>query len=284
MTSVFSHIISHSATQFMWWVIGVIALAILCSRAIGFVAAIAIRGYMAVEEDSRRHVTAIQSLAWLAIVVAWIAAVVVVAVKIGIPPTIVAAVGTIIGAAVGFGSQEMIRDMLKGSIHLFEKQFSVGDWVTLTVNRDECFGQIVKVTLRTVTLVSPNEGEVTVGQGGISMVKNHDSQRAIFRVDIPLATPDGSRVVLEKIQEIVNKISDGTWQNFPLLSSGDHEALAAIDNIAMHGVRSFDRGVVIGVQGWSDHGMAAPAKRAVATIIATELDGLGIELAMPGVK
>ena len=44
---------------------------------------------------------------------------------------------TVVGAALGFGAQQMVKDLLSGFFIILEKQYGFGDLVTLTICLDD---------------------------------------------------------------------------------------------------------------------------------------------------
>ena len=97
-----------------------------------------------------------------------------------------AAVGigaSIVGVAVGFGSQALVRDFITGLFMLVEDQYGVGDVVDLGV----ASGTVEGVSLRT-TRLRDVEGVVWhVPNGEIHRVGNKSQQWARALLDIPVA-------------------------------------------------------------------------------------------------
>ncbi|HBI26716.1 MAG TPA: mechanosensitive ion channel family protein, partial [Peptococcaceae bacterium] len=51
--------------------------------------------------------------------------------ELGVPTTSILAGAGVLGLAVGFGAQNLVRDVLSGFFILFEDQFAVGDYVKI---------------------------------------------------------------------------------------------------------------------------------------------------------
>ena len=62
----------------------------------------------------------------------------------------------ILGLAVGFGAQSLVKDIISGFFVIFEDQFSVGDYIK--INTFE--GEVLEIGLRTTKLKSKT-GRVT---------------------------------------------------------------------------------------------------------------------------
>jgi len=113
----------------------------------------------------------------------------------------------VIGVAIGFGAQTIVRDFLSGLLLLFEDQFGVGDTVEIgsaTGGAQTVAGTIEAITLRT-TRVRDVQGTVWyIPNGEIRRVGNKSQQwaRAVVDLTVPL---DADLAVVE---EIVADVAD----------------------------------------------------------------------------
>lgn len=108
----------------------------------------------------------------------------------------------VVGLAVGFGAQNLVRDIITGFFILFEDQFAVGDYIT-TANVS---GTVEDMGLR-ITKLRDFSGEMHILPNGIiSQVTNHTrgSMRAL--VDIPVAYDENVDRVLAMLRHIVEII------------------------------------------------------------------------------
>ena len=107
---------------------------------------------------------------------------------------------TVIGAALGFGAQQVVRDLLSGFFIIVEKQYGFGDLVTLTVvSATEASGTVENVTLRVTRLRSPNGEVLTIPNGQIVKAVNQSKDWARAVVDIPVSTT----VDLNRVSEVL---------------------------------------------------------------------------------
>jgi len=89
----------------------------------------------------------------------------------------------IVGAALAFGSQALVRDLVTGAFMVVEDQYGVGDVVDL----GEAVGTVENVTLR-LTRVRDIDGVVWhVPNGEIRRVGNKSQGWAVVNIDVPLA-------------------------------------------------------------------------------------------------
>jgi small-conductance mechanosensitive channel len=110
---------------------------------------------------------------------------------------------TVLGAALGFGAQQLVKDLLSGFFIIVEKQYGFGDLVALTVTgvSAEARGTVENVTLR-VTRLRSSDGEVfTVPNGQIVKTVNLSKDWARAVVDIPVSTSAD----LNRVNEVLHQ-------------------------------------------------------------------------------
>jgi small-conductance mechanosensitive channel len=109
----------------------------------------------------------------------------------------------IVGVAVGFGAQNLVRDFLSGMFMLLEDQYGVGD----IIDAGEASGVVEAVGLR-ITTLRDHQGTVWyVRNGEILRVGNKSQGYAVAVIDLPLAhtadIPSASAIVERKAAERV---------------------------------------------------------------------------------
>jgi small-conductance mechanosensitive channel len=108
----------------------------------------------------------------------------------------------IVGVALGFGAQSLVRDFLSGFFILLEDQFGVGDVIEVYVGGQQVTGKVEKVSLRTTDVRAFDGTRHTIPNGNILMVGNRSRGWARLIVDVSVAyTEDIDRVrgVLEEL-------------------------------------------------------------------------------------
>jgi small conductance mechanosensitive channel len=117
---------------------------------------------------------------------------------------------TVIGAALGFGAQQVVRDLLAGFFIIVEKQYGFGDLVTLTVvSTTEASGTVENVTLRVTRLRSPNGEVLTIPNGQIVQAVNQSKDWARAVIDIPVST----NVDLNRVGEVLRNECEHALEN-----------------------------------------------------------------------
>ncbi len=119
-------------------------------------------------------------------VVIWVTALLVVMGQLNVHLTPFVATATIIGAALGFGAQTLVKDFLSGILIIAEDQYGVGD----TIEVNSLVATVENVTLR-VTRLRALDGVVWyVPNGDIRTVGNHSEGTSQAVIDLQL--PSGS--------------------------------------------------------------------------------------------
>ncbi|HEX4835263.1 MAG TPA: mechanosensitive ion channel family protein [bacterium] len=112
--------------------------------------------------------------------------------------TAVLASAGVVGVALGFGAQYLIRDILAGFFLLSEGVVQIGDWVRI----DGDMGAVERITLRT-TQIRKYSGELlTIPNGSIGRIGNltRDYSRAIVQVIVPYQAD--VRAALEALRDV----------------------------------------------------------------------------------
>ncbi|OPG12630.1 mechanosensitive ion channel protein MscS [Microbispora sp. GKU 823] len=111
----------------------------------------------------------------------------------------------IIGVAVGFGAQELVKDFIAGMFMLLEDQYGVGDVIDTGV----AVGTVEAVTLR-ITRLRDADGKVWyVRNGTITRVGNESQGWSRALVDVPV--PYDSDVAT--VRELLNGIAHDLWED-----------------------------------------------------------------------
>ena len=104
----------------------------------------------------------------------------------------------IVGLAVGFGAQELVRDFISGFFILLEDGIRAGDVVTLNGTT----GTVEKLELRTITL-RDSMGVVHIFQNGkVNTISNMTKGWSAVRFDIGVAYKENLTKVMEVIQQV----------------------------------------------------------------------------------
>jgi len=130
--------------------------------------------------------------------------------QLGLPVGSLVAPAAVLGAALGFGAQRIVQDLLSGFFLITEKQYGFGDLVELTVTAGgAAVGTVEEVTLR-VTKLRTSDGEVfTVPNGQIvkSLNMSKDWARAVVDIPVPAAAD------INKVTDVLRNVSTTAMQD-----------------------------------------------------------------------
>ncbi len=139
----------------------------------------------------------------------------------------------IVGVALGFGAQSLVKDFLSGIFMIFEDQYGVGDVIDLGTTT----GTVEGVTLR-VTRVRDINGTVWYVRNGEILRVGNKSQnwaRTVLDVYVPFGED------LTRVRHLLAEVADDLWRD------EDHSGLI-IEQPEVLGVQSFDaEGVAVRV-------------------------------------
>jgi moderate conductance mechanosensitive channel len=114
----------------------------------------------------------------------------------------------IVGLAVGFGAQNLVRDIISGFFIIFEDQFSVGDYIR--VNAVE--GYVEEIGLRTTKIKSWTGEMHIIPNGLIDQVTNFSIHNSIAVVDVSVAyegdIEKAERVIEDLLKTLPDKYED----------------------------------------------------------------------------
>ncbi len=184
-----------------------------------------------VRSESAKHQHAlIQVISWVAIAAIYLFTAYQVVKALGVPINALVAPATVIGAALGFGAQRIVQDLLAGFFLITERQYGFGDVVSLALTGGSTAeGTVSDVTLR-VTKLRNTDGEViTVPNGQIVKATNLSKDWARAVVDIPLP----KTVDMGKVNALLQRVGERAYHD-PKMST------LLLDAPSLMGIESID--------------------------------------------
>ncbi|MFJ8528929.1 mechanosensitive ion channel family protein [Bacillus sp. NPDC094106] len=114
----------------------------------------------------------------------------------------------VIGLAVGFGAQSLVKDVITGLFILLEDQFSVGDYVRI----GQFEGAVLEIGLRTTKMKSWT-GEIHIlPNGSITQVTNFSISNSVAFVDVSISYESdinrAEQVIEKLLQELPEKYEE----------------------------------------------------------------------------
>jgi small conductance mechanosensitive channel len=115
----------------------------------------------------------------------------------------------IVGVALGFGAQALVRDLIAGAFILAEDQFSVGD----VIEFEGKAASVEALTVRSTTLRDFNGYIHFVPNGELRVVVNRSRGWTRLAVDVPVATDQSLDRALEVCGRVVDAVNaDPAWR------------------------------------------------------------------------
>ncbi len=156
------------------------------------------------EEAEKRINTLVGIIRGLVKIVLWTIFLMIILKKIGIDIGPILASAGILGLAVGFGAQELVRDFISGFFILLENQIRTGDVAIINGTG----GLVEKIELRTITLRDLS-GVVHIFQNGkINTLSNMTKEWSAVVLEIGVAYKEKVDTVMEMMQSVGEKIQE----------------------------------------------------------------------------
>jgi small conductance mechanosensitive channel len=173
----------------------------------------------------------------------------------------------VLGIAVGFGAQSLVRDVITGVFILLEETITIGDIVTLGAHT----GVVEKMTIRTIRLRDISGNVHTLPYGEVSTILNYSEDYAYALLDVGVAYRENTDEVVEVLKGVAEELAaDAAFA--PDLSGGFE--VMGVDALA-------DSSVTIRVRQRTRPGMQWRIKRELLRRIKLRFDELGIEIPFP---
>ena len=150
--------------------------------------------------------------------------------RIGVNTTPILAGAGIVGLAIGFGSQTLVKDLINGLFILFEESIRVGDYVD--VGKDE--GTVEAVGLRTVKLRDVSGNVHVVPNSSIYAVMNYSKEFSRTVIDIGVAY----REDVDEVMDIIKVVGE-EMRNDPEYSKN------ILEPIEVFGLQKFDDSAIV---------------------------------------
>ncbi|SMO76480.1 mechanosensitive ion channel family protein [Melghirimyces algeriensis] len=186
--------------------------------------------------------------------------------KLNIPVTSILAGAGIVGLAIGFGAQSLVKDVISGFFILFDNQMEVGDYVQINGNIE---GTVEEIGLRVTKIREFSQRVHYISNGEISRVTNYnrDRMRPVISVTVPYETDQ------DLVQQTLQQINSDLSQKLaPYLI--EPFSIFGVTDIQQDGVEYTIMGVVTPDEYWM-------VEREMRKMIIHTFNKNGIEIAYP---
>jgi small conductance mechanosensitive channel len=173
----------------------------------------------------------------------------------------------VVGLAIGFGAQTLVRDVITGLFILLEDSVSVGDYVTLAGHG----GTVEALSIRSIRLRDPSGTVYTVPFSDVTTVINYTREFAYAVLDIGVAYKEDVDAVSRVIEEVGSELRQD-----PVLAE------SILDDLQLQGLNQFaDSAIVIRARIKTAPGMQWAVRRAFNRLLKRRFDAEGIEIPFP---
>jgi small-conductance mechanosensitive channel len=136
----------------------------------------------------------------------------------------------VIGLAIGFGAQTLVKDIISGVFFLIDDAFRVGDYVETGAMK----GMVEHISLRSLRLRHPRGMVHTIPFGAIGSVTNLSRDYIITKLDIRVRYDTD----VQKVKKIIKRINSE-------IKSDEEMGPVLLDDIKSQGVREMDDSAMI---------------------------------------
>ncbi len=146
--------------------------------------------------------------------------------KVAINPVPALTLAGLASVAIGFGAQNLVRDLITGFYIVLEDQYVIGD----TIQVGDTTGRVEHLTLRRTVLRDPRGALVTIANGEIRTVSNLSRDWSQAFVDISIAPEISLEKTMHALEAAAAEMrGDPSWSQ------------ALVDGPRILGVQAFDR-------------------------------------------
>jgi moderate conductance mechanosensitive channel len=211
-------------------VLGIIAVALILNRLLRVVTNLVIKRAASQTRAAQAREQQTRTLAGLLFSagtkIVWGIALLTAMPEFGINVTPIATLAGLASLAIGFGAQNLVRDIITGFYIVLEDQYIVGD----TIQVAETIGRVEHVTLRRTVVRDARGALVTIANGDIRTVSNLSRDWSQAFVDISLSPDAPLEQTLRALEAAAAELrADPAWSK------------TLVDGPRILGVQSFDR-------------------------------------------
>lgn len=223
-----------------------------------------------IEEAEQRAETLSSFLVGVAVTILWIVAVFMALPEFNVNIGPLLAGAGIVGIAIGFGAQGLIRDFLSGIFIILEDQYAKGDWVQIgNIN-----GEVEFLGLRRTVLRDFDGTHHTIPNGEVKVASNYSKDWACVNMDVSVSYNED----LDRVAEVINEVcqdmaAEDAWRRKILQAP----TVLRVQNFG-------DSGIALKVWGTTKPMMQWGVMGEIRRRLKRRFDEEGIEIPWPHVK
>jgi small-conductance mechanosensitive channel len=176
----------------------------------------------------------------------------------------------ILGLAIGFGAQTLIRDIFSGLFFLIDDAFRTGEYV----ETGNAKGTVERISIRSMQLRHHNGPLHTVPFGEIQQLTNYSRDWVIMKLPLRLTLDTAPERVRKMVKKLGQKLLDDPMVGHKFLQPLKSQGVLSIDNF----------GMVVRIKFMTKPGDQFVTRRVVYTHIHELFEREGIEFASRDVR
>ena len=149
--------------------------------------------------------------------------------KAGINTTPIFASAGIVGLAIGFGAQSLVKDIISGLFYLLDDAFRVGEYIETGGLK----GTVERISIRSMQLRHQNGPLNTVAFGSISKLTNYSRDWVIMKLPIVLALDTDVERVRKSVKKLGQELLEDPTVGHKFLEPLKSQGVLSIDNWGM---------------------------------------------------
>jgi len=221
------------------------------------------------EAERKREETLIKIFDGSLKIVVWTVAIAMTLPEFGVNIGPLLAGAGVLGLAIGFGTQNIVRDFFGGLFVILENQYRIEDYICL----DDTCGTVEEITLRKTILKDLHSGVHHIPHGSVGKVTNYTKNFGNARMDVSVAYKED----IDHVIEVLNKVGRVMAEESPW----KEDTLAPIQVVGTGPSNFADSGVEITVAGETEPGTQWGILREFRRRIKYAFDKEGIEIPFP---
>ncbi|UXP31751.1 mechanosensitive ion channel family protein [Reichenbachiella agarivorans] len=167
-------------------------------------------------EKSTQYRITIKSLIPVVKILGWVFIIIIIVMGVFQPPaTTILAFSASVGVAVGFASQDILKNIFGGIMILFDRPFNAGDKIEV----GDHYGEVVEIGLRSTRILTPDDSLVSIPNGEImnKAVSNANSGEPNCQVVAEIYLPiDVDTIKVRAIATQAAQVSKYVYVNKPI--------------------------------------------------------------------
>jgi small conductance mechanosensitive channel len=161
-------------------------------------------------EHQKRVSTILSMVKTIVMAGLWIVLVIMILSQAGLDVTPVLAGAGILGLAVGFGAQNLVRDLISGFFHIMENQIRVGDIAMINGKG----GKVEKITYRIIVLRDLKQVVHVIPHGKVDTLANMTKEWSAMVLDVGVAYKEHPDKVIRALEQVGEEMAeDPDWKS-----------------------------------------------------------------------